>query len=77
MPIEMQHAVEREIAIMGSFAEAYGPRFEEMIRQANGGRLDPTQSIRLCVEAMSMLLDTQARLARMLSAPDRPARQVA
>jgi hypothetical protein len=71
MCARMKRQIEGELSLMTRFAEAYRPKFAAMIRELNRDTPgDPRQSLRLCVEAMGMLLDSQARLARVLSRLD-------
>jgi hypothetical protein len=68
MSSELQQRIESEVGLMSAFAAAYRPRFDAVIRKLNTPEpRDPSQALRLCVEAMGMILDSQARLSQLLT----------
>jgi hypothetical protein len=58
--------VQQEAELIERFARSYRAKFAVLIDQLNQptpGRLTDQQCLRLCVEAVDMMLDTQSRLA--------------
>ena len=73
MSNELRRHIESEVMLISAFASAYRPRFESVIRQMNHThgatheQVDAQAAMRLCLEATGMILETQARLARLLT----------
>jgi hypothetical protein len=60
----------REVDLIGTFAESYRRKFSTLIDRMNR-HADPSTalaSMRLCVEAVDMMLSSQTELARALQA---------
>ncbi|HMO26301.1 MAG TPA: hypothetical protein PKB10_08525 [Tepidisphaeraceae bacterium] len=59
----------RQLDRMREVTDAFAVQFSHVIEQLNVGRSAPSQGqvLRLCVEAISLLLDTQSRLADTMS----------
>ncbi|MFT3786545.1 MAG: hypothetical protein QM770_10310 [Tepidisphaeraceae bacterium] len=68
-----EQALQAELELLDNFAELYRPKFEAAIRDLNRSPhdtpIDGTRTLRLCVEAMGMILMTQQRLAQALREP--------
>lgn len=63
-----RHALSREAQLISSFADTYQRRFADLIARSNAEhRLDNQAALSLCIETMGLLVDSHARLARMLS----------
>lgn len=58
----------QEVDLMARFAETYRGKFSDLIEQLNRphGHDTDVQGIRLCVEAMNMLLSAQSHLAEAI-----------
>jgi hypothetical protein len=61
----------REAQLIGRVADVFAGRFAELVQRLNrpATHADPAataDTLRLCVEAVNMLLDTQTRLARSI-----------
>jgi hypothetical protein len=70
---EASAGLREEAALVERFVECYGRRFDALIRRLNAapratdGPASPdAQSLRLCVEAVSMMLVTHGQMARAL-----------
>jgi hypothetical protein len=70
---EASRRLREEAALVERFVECYGRRFDALIRRLNATprAADPqggpdAQSLRLCVEAVSMMLVTHGQMARAL-----------
>ena len=75
MSIETQQQIRSDLAVIERFANTYREQFSQLIRELNN---DPTpqtgrRCLRLCVEAVNMLLDTQNHLANALRTMNEPA----
>jgi hypothetical protein len=78
MSSNLQLRIRQEVELIERFTGAYGRQFDELIGRLNA---NPTaadgQCLRLCVEAVNMVLCLQGQLARVLddlskeSAPQR------
>jgi hypothetical protein len=64
--------IAREARLINTFAQSYVPKFAQLVdklnqRKATGSiSADEAASLRLCVEAMGMVVATQARLAQLI-----------
>ena len=69
MSNKLRRHIEDEVSLISTFADAYRPRFESVIRQMNHPheQVDTQAAMRLCLEATGMILEMQARLARLLT----------
>ena len=67
MSVQMRCRIRQEVELIHRFTGSYGRKFDEMIERLNG---DPAaadrQCLRLCVEAMNMVLSLQGHLATVL-----------
>ena len=68
MPPQAQNQLRQDLDVIERFARTYRERFSILIQQLND---DPTpqtgrQCLRLCVEAVNMLLSTQNQMASAL-----------
>ena len=68
MSVHVRNQLRQELDVIDRFARSYREQFDVLIRQLNA---DPTpqtgrQCLRLCVEAVNMLLSTQNQLASAL-----------
>ncbi len=66
-PVARQQ-IHEDLELIERFSSSYGREFSSLIRELNA---DPTpqtgrKSLRLCVEAVNMLLDSQKQLAAAL-----------
>ena len=77
MSPQLQGQIRQEADLIARFAQTYRRRFSEMIDRMNrthGGNVTATDvagdlaSLRLCVEAVDMMLLTQQHLAKALDA---------
>jgi hypothetical protein len=61
--------LKREVELIGRLSDAFGHRFAELVDRLNRPDAAPpsTATLRLCVEAVNMMLDTQTRLARTIA----------
>jgi hypothetical protein len=68
MPGTTSESFDVEAKLIERFAQSYRRRFGQMIAQLNHGPSPALQSecIRLCVEAMDMVLTSQDRMAQTL-----------
>lgn len=57
--------LERELDVIQRFADSYQKQFAVLIRQLNGPPVPgaPAQGLRLCVEAVNMMLESHRTLA--------------
>lgn len=69
MQSQIQHDVAQEADLIGRFARSYRKRLSSMIEQLNapGAPITDLQCLRMCVEAVDMILESQNHLARALS----------
>jgi hypothetical protein len=68
MSAEMRRQLRQEVDLIGRFAESYRRKFSDLIDRLNE-HPDPSTdiaSLRLCVEAVDMMLSNQTELARVL-----------
>jgi hypothetical protein len=68
MLLHTREQIQREVDVIGRYAESYRRKFHAMIRRLNDAN-DSTAniaSLHLCVEAVDMMLSSQSELARML-----------
>lgn len=68
--------VKQETDLLVRFAQTYQPRFAELIDRLNRSHSPEisAQGLRLCIEAMNMMLSAQTQLAKALqSEPQRRA----
>ena len=60
--------IAQEIALAERFADTYGRLFEQLIAKLNANPADADpQTLRLCVEAISMVLSFQGNFAQLLA----------
>jgi hypothetical protein len=69
MATQLHERIQDEVELIQRFAGAYGKKFDEMIARMNAPA--PTspadgQCLRLCVEAVNMVLSLQGHMARVL-----------
>jgi hypothetical protein len=66
-PQRRQH-LQQEVDLIGKFADSYRRRFSVLIDQLNHNLASQgdSASLRLCVEAVDMMLSNQSELARVL-----------
>jgi hypothetical protein len=80
----MHRQIEREVDLIGRFAETYRRKFSVLIDRLNHPqRKDSTTdlaSLRLCVEAVDMMLSNQSEITRILreiaASKDEPGRMM-
>ncbi|MGA2499741.1 MAG: hypothetical protein ABSH20_18555 [Tepidisphaeraceae bacterium] len=60
-----QHPLEQELDVIQRFADSYQRQFAVLIRQLNGPPVPgaSAQGLRLCVEAVNMMLESHRTLA--------------
>jgi len=64
--------IAREARLINTFAQSYVPKFTQLVERLNHRKVagaitgEEADSLRLCVEAMGMLVATQARLAKLI-----------
>lgn len=60
--------IENEVRLIQQFADSYRRRISVVIERLNGdlGQVPDGRSVRLCIEAVDMLLVNQCQLARMV-----------
>jgi hypothetical protein len=81
----LREQLREEIELVERFVDCYRRQFDALIARLNdGGRATASagnpQTVRLCVEAVNMMLDSHGRLARTLrhlAAPAAPPRAAA
>jgi hypothetical protein len=69
MSTQMRQRIQQEVELIERFAGSYGKRFDEVITRMNGESspaIPDGQCLRLCVEAVNMVLSLQGQLARVL-----------
>jgi hypothetical protein len=69
MSADMQNRLREEVDLIERFTQTYRRKFDVLIDRLNrsGGQSD-LASVRLCVEAVNMLLSSQAQVARTIRA---------
>lgn len=84
MSSHLRGRIQREVDLIQRFAGTYGRKFDELIGRMNErAGVEPAgpdeQSLRLCVEAVNMVLSLQCQLARVLAelSNDAPAKAAA
>lgn len=72
MSSELAGEILSEVKLIQQFTDAYRGKFSRVIAQLNGdpGRAPDAQAIRLCVEAVDMMLMSQRQLASAISRID-------
>ena len=70
MSPRMRRQMAQEVDLIGRFAESYRRKFSALINRMNRGVDETTDlaSLRLCVEAVDMMLANQTEMAKMLRA---------
>ncbi|HEY1685124.1 MAG TPA: hypothetical protein VGG19_10200 [Tepidisphaeraceae bacterium] len=70
MALERNISIWQEADMIERFARGYRAKFATLIEQLNGatvqGQITDLQCLRLCVEAVDVMLDNQSRLADAL-----------
>jgi hypothetical protein len=71
MATHLHRRIHDEVELIQRFAGSYGKKFDELIARLNGPEQAPAagadgQCLRLCVEAVNMVLSLQGQLARVL-----------
>ncbi len=63
-----QHPLEQELDVIQRFADTYQKQFAVLIRELNGPPVPgaSSQGLRLCVEAVNMMLESHRTLAMAL-----------
>jgi hypothetical protein len=81
MSNQLQRRIHDEVELIQRFAGSYGKKFDDLISRMNGvdaaGADAPQpdgQCLRLCVEAVNMVLSLQGHLARVLDDLSRESR---
>jgi hypothetical protein len=69
MPLELCQNMKREVDLIQRFTGAYRKRFAQLIERLNGSgpAASDLQCLRLCVEAVDMILCSQSQLAEAIS----------
>lgn len=69
MSTHMRRKIQREVDLIHRFAGSYGPKFDALIARLNlcPAAATDSQSLRLCVEAINMVLNMQEHLAGVLA----------
>jgi hypothetical protein len=69
MSTHLRHKIRREVELIQRFAGSYGRKFDALIARLNHTPADSAdgQSLRLCVEAINMVLNMQEHLAGVLA----------
>jgi hypothetical protein len=69
MPAEMREQMLQEAAVAARFTEIYRKQFAALIERLNGNLSEPPgrDGLRLCIEAVDMMLATQTYLARAIA----------
>lgn len=66
-----QQSLLHEADLIATFADSYQRRLASLIaRSHERNHLDAASALSLCVETMGMLVDSHARLARLLASAD-------
>jgi hypothetical protein len=70
MSPRVRRQIAQEVDLIGKFAETYRRKFSALIDRMNRGADSTTDlaSLRLCVEAVDMMLSNQTELAKVLRA---------
>jgi hypothetical protein len=73
MPVEAPESFEEEAEVIERFARNYRQRFGQLIEQLNRAPQSriSSQCMRLCVEAMDMVLSSQDQMAQAIRRLDR------
>jgi hypothetical protein len=70
MSVLIRGQIRQEVELIQRFADSYGPKFHELIDRLNAPAattaVDGVAVVRLCVEAMDMLLASQSHLASLI-----------
>ena len=70
MSTQVRQAIKDEVALVQRFTQCYRAKFTELIERMNhplaGGRPD-LQSLRFCMEAVDMMLSSQAEFAKAMN----------
>jgi hypothetical protein len=69
MSSQLHSRIHQEVELIQRFAGSYGKKFDDLIARLNGDAPVPTadgQCLRLCVEAVNMVLSLQGQLAKVL-----------
>jgi len=66
MSPQTRRHLQQEVDLIGRFADSYRRRFSVLIDQLNHNLAADPASLRLCVEALDMILSNQSELARVL-----------
>ena len=72
MASHLHRRIHDEVELIQRFAGSYGKKFDELIARLNGSAQAPDaagadgQCLRLCVEAVNMVLSLQGQLAGVL-----------
>lgn len=63
-----QQRLQEEADLIESFTQTYRLKFQELIERLNSGEAGASdlQCVRLCVEAVNMMLASQSQVARTL-----------
>jgi hypothetical protein len=78
MSSQTRQHLQQEVDLIGRFAESYRRRFSVLIDHLNNNLASSTDSasLRLCVEAVDMVLSNQSELARVLGEMAQPAPKI-
>jgi hypothetical protein len=68
MPTDLHERISTELAVMERFAASYQHYFRDLITELNGAPNPAAaqRSLRLCIEAVNMMLDNHRTLAMAL-----------
>lgn len=79
MTNQTQREIEQEIQLVRNFTGSYGPKLEELIARLNQSPAagPDGQCLRLCVEAVNMVLSLQSHLATAIGDLSREANRQA
>jgi hypothetical protein len=66
--VNRQNVIDQELQLMQRFAELYRPKVQQMLHRLASKPVasEERQSLKLCIEAMDMLLTSQSRIAGAL-----------
>lgn len=69
MSSELASEILSEVKLIQQFTDSYRSKFSSVIARLNGdlGRAADAQAVRLCVEAVDMMLMSQRQLAQAIS----------
>jgi hypothetical protein len=75
MPAEMRERMLQEAAVAARFTEIYRRQFAALIERLNGNLNGPPDrdGLRLCIEAVDMMLATQTYLTQAIAQLGQPA----